>query len=139
MPVPGQFRTETQRSSEYRIRYALYRTDPDLQEAHRLFPWIVTWDDHEVENNYAGDDPEGHPPARFLERRAAAYQAYYEHLPLRLASHAGRPERAALPARSATATSPSSACWTPGSTGATRPAVGASSRGAQPASIPRPR
>ena len=86
VPVPGQFRTETQRLSEYRIRYALYRTDPDLQEAHRLFPWIVTWDDHEVENDYAGDDSESHPPGRFLERRAAAYQAYYEHLPLRLAS-----------------------------------------------------
>jgi alkaline phosphatase D len=84
--VPGPLRTETQRLDEYRLRYALYRTDPDLQETHRLFPWLVTWDDHEVENDYAGDDPESFPAGRFLERRAAAYQAYYEHLPLRLAS-----------------------------------------------------
>jgi alkaline phosphatase D len=85
-PIPGVLRTEALRLDEYRIRYALYRTDPDLQEAHRRFPWIVTWDDHEVENDYAGDDPESFPAGRFLERRAAAYQAYYEHLPLRLAS-----------------------------------------------------
>ena len=84
--VPAQFRTETMRLGEYRIRYGLYRTDPDLQEAHRLFPWLVTWDDHEVENDYAGDDPESEPAAHFLARRAAAYQAYYEHLPLRLSS-----------------------------------------------------
>jgi alkaline phosphatase D len=40
--VPARFRTETTRLREYRIRYGLYRTDPDLQEAHRLFPWLVT-------------------------------------------------------------------------------------------------
>lgn len=84
--VPAQFRTETTRLGEYRIRYALYKSDPDLQEVHRLFPWLVTWDDHEVENDYAGDDPESEPAAHFLARRAAAYQAYYEHLPLRLSS-----------------------------------------------------
>jgi alkaline phosphatase D len=84
--VPGQARSETKRLSEYRVRYGLYKLDPDLQEAHRLFPWLVTWDDHEVENDYAGDDPESEPAERFLERRAGAYQAYYEHLPLRLSS-----------------------------------------------------
>ncbi len=70
---------------DYRNRYALYRTDPDLQLAHAACPWIVTWDDHEVDNNYAADISE-QPDVRreaFLERRAAAYQAYYEHMPLR--------------------------------------------------------
>jgi alkaline phosphatase D len=69
---------------DYRNRYALYKGDPDLQRAHASFPWIVTWDDHEVENNYANDIPENNvPPEVFLERRAQAYQAYYEHMPLR--------------------------------------------------------
>jgi len=70
---------------DYRNRYALYRTDPDLQLAHAACPWIVTWDDHEVDNNYAADISE-QPDVRreaLLERRAAAYQAYYEHMPLR--------------------------------------------------------
>ena len=75
------------RSVDYRIQHALYRSDRDLQEAHRLFPWVVTWDDHEVENDYAGVDAEGPPyGSGFLHRRAAAYQAYYEHLPLRQAA-----------------------------------------------------
>lgn len=71
--------------ADYRNRYALYRTDPDLQNAHAACPWVVTWDDHEVDNNYAADvseEPEVSQEA-FLERRAAAYQAYYEHMPLR--------------------------------------------------------
>lgn len=73
--------------TEYRERHALYRTDPDLQKAHALFPWIVTWDDHELDNNYADDKAEdGTSRDSFLERRANAYQAYYEHMPLRRAS-----------------------------------------------------
>ena len=73
--------------NDYRNRYALYRTDPHLQKAHQLFPWIVTWDDHEVDNNYAGDkDQDGSPRDQVLERRANAYQAYYEHMPLRSSS-----------------------------------------------------
>src|SRR4029434_3027179 len=72
---------------EYRNRHAQYRTDPDLQKAHALFPWIVTWDDHEVDNNYANDNHEaGAPRDSFLERRANGYQAYYEHMPLRRSS-----------------------------------------------------
>lgn len=68
---------------EYRNRYALYKSDADLQAAHAAFPWLVTWDDHEVQNDYA-DDRSQHldPRALFLMRRAAAYQAYYEHMPL---------------------------------------------------------
>ncbi len=68
---------------QYRARHALYRSDPDLQAAHAACPWIVTWDDHEVDNDYADDRPEdGMPREAFLERRAAAYRAYYEHMPL---------------------------------------------------------
>jgi alkaline phosphatase D len=70
----------------YRNRYALYKSDPNLQAAHAAFPWITTWDDHEVDNNYASDvpqDPALQSREAFLARRAAAYQVYYEHLPLR--------------------------------------------------------
>ncbi|WP_311271173.1 alkaline phosphatase D family protein [Sphingobium sp. WCS2017Hpa-17] len=68
----------------YRARHALYRTDPDLQEAHRRVPWLVTWDDHEVLNDYAAlANREGLPPDIFAARRAAAYQAYFEHMPIR--------------------------------------------------------
>lgn len=67
----------------YRQRYALYRLDPDLQNAHAAFPFIVTFDDHEVENNYADDTSEDAvDEALFHARRAAAYQAYFEHMPL---------------------------------------------------------
>jgi alkaline phosphatase D len=77
----------------YRNRHALYRTDPDLQAAHAAAPWVVTWDDHEVENNYADEVPEkGQSPAAFVQRRAAAYQAYYEHMPLRRASVPAGPD-----------------------------------------------
>ncbi|MEK7456380.1 MAG: alkaline phosphatase D family protein [Pseudomonadota bacterium] len=68
----------------YRARYALYRTDPHLQEAHRRVPWLVTWDDHEVLNDYAAlANREGLAPDLFAARRAAAYQAYFEHMPIR--------------------------------------------------------
>ncbi|MGE5129953.1 MAG: alkaline phosphatase D family protein [Sphingomonadaceae bacterium] len=68
---------------EYRTRYACYKSDPDLQAAHAACPWLLTWDDHEVDNDYANDRPEdGLPRSRFLARRAAAYRAYYEHMPL---------------------------------------------------------
>ncbi|MBM63297.1 MAG: alkaline phosphatase [Acidobacteria bacterium] len=70
---------------DYRDRYALYRLDPDLQAAHAQFPFVVTWDDHEVDNNYASDvsEEDGFPAELFLRRRAEAYQAYFEHMPLR--------------------------------------------------------
>jgi alkaline phosphatase D len=72
---------------QYRNRYALYKQDASLQAAHAAFPWVVTWDDHEVENNYASDVPQDKTEqGGFLVRRAAAYQAYYEHQPLRKAS-----------------------------------------------------
>ena len=81
--APGEVTT----LADYRNRYALYRSDPDLQTAHAACPWIVTWDDHEVDNNYAGAVPEdAQGRHEFLMRRAAAYQAYYEFMPLRRSS-----------------------------------------------------
>jgi alkaline phosphatase D len=73
--------------ADYRNRYGLYKTDPALQAAHAAFPFVATWDDHEVADNYAGLSPKASaPPQDFAARRAAAYQAYYEHLPLRRSS-----------------------------------------------------
>ncbi len=70
---------------DYRIRHAQYKTDPHLRAMHALCPWVVTWDDHEFDNNCAGpiSEEKGVDPVAFLERRANAYQAYYEMMPLR--------------------------------------------------------
>jgi len=77
----------------YRLRYAHYQQDRDLQAAHALAPWVVTWDDHEVENNYTSDAPEpsSATPDRdsFLRRRAAAYRAWWEHQPVRFDAPTG--------------------------------------------------
>lgn len=76
----------------YRMRYALHRTDPDLQAAHAAFPWVLTWDDHEVQDDYAAGVSRFEPPAGdFLIQRANAYRAYWENQPLR------RPQRPAGP------------------------------------------
>ncbi|HMO87355.1 MAG TPA: alkaline phosphatase D family protein, partial [Lacipirellulaceae bacterium] len=76
---------EIESLADYRIRHSQYKTDPHLQAMHARCPWLVTWDDHEVDNNYANDicEDERVDPAAFLARRANAYQAYYEHMPLR--------------------------------------------------------
>jgi alkaline phosphatase D len=70
---------------DYRVRHAQYKSDPDLQAMHAAAPWVVTWDDHEFDNNCAGDisEEEGVDPVVFLRRRAASYKAYFEHMPLR--------------------------------------------------------
>jgi alkaline phosphatase D len=70
---------------DYRSRYALHKSDPDLQAMHAACPWAFTWDDHEVQNDYAGltAGDAGPAAADFAARRAAAYQAFYEHMPLR--------------------------------------------------------
>jgi alkaline phosphatase D len=68
---------------DYRARHALYKMDHDLANAHAVAPWLVMWDDHDVANDYANDiSEEDDDPGLFLARRAAAYQAYYEHMPL---------------------------------------------------------
>jgi alkaline phosphatase D len=77
---------------DYRRRYAQYRLDPDLAAAHAAHPFAVTYDDHEVDNNWAGlaseEDggarfPVAVPPEVFALRVQAAFQAWYEHMPLR--------------------------------------------------------
>ncbi|WP_053207751.1 alkaline phosphatase D family protein [Jiangella muralis] len=70
--------------ADYRIRYAQYKTDPALQAAHARAPWLVVFDDHEVDNNWAGGRPSDDQTVEdFLRRRALAFQAYYESMPLR--------------------------------------------------------
>lgn len=71
---------------DYRRRYAQYKSDPMLQAAHARCPWVVTWDDHEVDNNYAGLVGENgmESEAQMRARRAAAYQAWWEHQPVRV-------------------------------------------------------
>ncbi|MGW5066980.1 alkaline phosphatase D family protein [Streptomyces cyaneofuscatus] len=82
--LPAHYNRETVTLEDYRLRYALYKSDPDLRAAHAAHPFVVTWDDHETENNYAGEIPENDvPPEEFLLRRASAYRAYWENQPLR--------------------------------------------------------
>lgn len=74
---------------DYRERYALHKSDPDLQAMHAACPWIVTWDDHEVQNDYAAlYEGSGHAASDFAARRRAAYQAFYENMPVRYADFA---------------------------------------------------
>ena len=88
--VDPKFHTETFDLARYRLQYSLYKAEAPLIAAHARFPFIVTFDDHEVEDNWAGDiskvdtEPD-QDPAVFRLRRAAAFQAMYENLPLRRA------------------------------------------------------
>lgn len=84
---------ETVSLENYRQRHAQYKSDPDLQAAHAVAPWLVIWDDHEVDNNWADEIPENSDPAQlndtpehFRQRRTAAFKAYYENMPLRASS-----------------------------------------------------
>ena len=89
--VPAQ---EVTTLAGYRTRLAQVKTDPELQRAHAAFPWVVTFDDHEVANGWAADDVDPNVPVeQFRARRAAAFQAYYENMPVRRAQ---RPDGAAL-------------------------------------------
>ena len=76
-PLPAEFARETDTLGRFRQQYGLYNTDPDLQEAHRVSPWMITWDDHEVYNDYDAEDP------ALYQLRANAYRAFWEHMPLR--------------------------------------------------------
>lgn len=84
-PAPGgprKYRTQAPTDlASFRNRHADYKMDKDLQAAHAAHPWIVTWDDHEVENDYAGSTSWYDQPV-FARKRAGSYQAYYEHMPL---------------------------------------------------------
>jgi alkaline phosphatase D len=74
---------EVRTLDEYRIRHGQYKTDPHLQLAHAAHPWLVTWDDHEFKNNYADEDLDPDVPVETVRaRRAAAYRAFWEHMPL---------------------------------------------------------
>jgi alkaline phosphatase D len=76
---PGEARS----LADYRRRYTLYKRDPALAAAHAACPWILAWDDHEVANDYAaGRSAQDESDASFHARRAAAYRAYFENLPL---------------------------------------------------------
>ncbi len=66
--------------AQYRQRYAQYKSDPALQAAHAAAPWLLVWDDHEVDNDYAGLTAQDFYET-FEAQRAAAYQAYWEHMP----------------------------------------------------------
>ncbi len=66
--------------SDYRQRYAQYKSDPALQAMHARAPWIIIWDDHEVDNDWAGDHSQG-LEADFPQRRIASAKAYWEHMP----------------------------------------------------------
>ncbi|MDP3085198.1 MAG: alkaline phosphatase D family protein [Rubrivivax sp.] len=68
--------------ADYRRRYAQYKSDPALQAAHAACPWLLTWDDHELENDYAGSAPATPSGADMRSQRAAAYQAWWEHQPV---------------------------------------------------------
>ncbi len=79
--------------ADYRLRYASYKSDPQLQAAHARHPFVLTWDDHEVANNYMGDVLPGvGSPALGQARKTAAYQGWWENLPSRV----GPPENGAL-------------------------------------------
>ncbi|PSQ11296.1 alkaline phosphatase [Halobacteriales archaeon QS_5_70_15] len=94
--VPQAFRSETETLERYRLQYGLYKSDPDLRAAHASAPWLITRDDHEVDNNWAGDvpqDPDKQTVEAFLVRRAAAFKAYYEHMPFRMAQKPDGPDQ----------------------------------------------
>ncbi len=121
-PVPSAFREAPRDLDRWRLQYALYKSDPDLQRAHARFPWVVTWDDHEVQNDYANTESQYEGDISAL--RTAAYQAWYEHQPVR------QPARPGPTARRSTAgctgvSSPSSMSSTAVSTAPCRPAAGA--------------
>lgn len=85
--LPEIFAETCETLDRYRLQYTLYKADPDLQAAHLGVPWILTWGDHEVDDNYADafSKRQGVSVEDFLVRRANAYRAYWENVPLRRA------------------------------------------------------
>ena len=81
--------------AEYRSKYRMYRDDRDLQAMHAAHPFMAIWDDHEVEDNYAGDRPGEAADDRrntgFIRRRLDGYRAFYEWMPFRRTPRAGHP------------------------------------------------
>ena len=81
-PTGGPDR-EVRTLAEYRSKYALYHSDARLRRVRALYPMLAVWDDHEVENDYAGPHEEPGDPEDFAARRANAYRAFFEHMPYR--------------------------------------------------------
>ena len=95
--VRSQSGSEPKTLVQYRERYAQYKRDPHLQAAHAAHPWVLMWDDHEVVNDYANDqDSKYTDPQSFLLRRAAAYQAYFEHQPVLIGPDPQSPQQASM-------------------------------------------
>ncbi|GAA3934966.1 alkaline phosphatase D family protein [Actinomadura viridis] len=87
-PVAPELRPEPYDLTQYRLRHALHRYDPDIIAAHQAHPFVLVWDDHEIDDNWVGDIPKAgntpdQDPAVWGRRKTAAFQAYYEYLPLR--------------------------------------------------------
>ncbi len=83
VPGPGVKR-QAQTLDDYRAKYRLYRSDPSLRRLHSRFPTVMVWDDHEVQDNYAGGERDGGLPPQLrytLARKRAAYKAFFESMP----------------------------------------------------------
>lgn len=96
-PVPAEIGAKPFDLTQYRLRHALHHYDPDIIAAHQAHPFTLVWDDHEIDDNWVGDisKADGEPdtdPVVFRQRKAAAFQAYYEHLPLRRPNKPRGPE-----------------------------------------------
>lgn len=93
-PLRVHSRDETVTLDDYRRRYAQYKADPDLRAAHARAAFICSFDDHEVDDNWAaGWSKDGGATAAFAARKAAALQAWYEHMPVRAALRPGAATR----------------------------------------------
>ncbi|PSL01544.1 alkaline phosphatase D [Haloactinopolyspora alba] len=91
--VAPEHGAEIETLEQFRLRYALFKTDPHLQALHATAPWMVTWDDHEVQNNYGADGSRyGISTEHFPHLRAVAYRAFYENLPLSLSTMPDGPD-----------------------------------------------
>ncbi|MFD4367785.1 alkaline phosphatase D family protein [Rhodococcus sp. NPDC058521] len=89
-PLHADMLEEIETLPQYRMRYALYKSDKSLQGAHAVAPWVVTMDDHEVDNNWAGQiSQDDDDPVKFLQRRAQAFRAWWEHNPTRISAPTG--------------------------------------------------
>lgn len=129
---------ELESLDDYRNRHALYKTDENLRAAHQAFPWLLTWDDHEFDNNYAGATSEQADidPSAFLRRRANAYKATTN------ICRCGVPACRKVPTCESIARFPSdnwssSICSTRGNIARTNPAATSESHSAKVATIPK--
>ena len=125
--LPAEVRRECSTLTEYRWRYGIYKADADLQAAHAAHPWLVTWDDHEVDDNYASLTPGAAQPAGVAFRSAAPRPTVPSTSTCRYGAHRCRPApTSACSAASRSAGSPTSSSWTAASTAACRRAAATS-------------